>query len=263
MIDGSQSGVQSLEVGIALFRVLLQFGRAASLTEIAEGAQMQPGKAHRYLVSLNRCGLVAQDGRGQYRLGPFVAQIGSAGAGPQTALEVASRGLEELAESLKQTAFLSMWAVSGPQVVRVAEAQTPVSLRPTTRGELPLWNSATSRIFLSYMEPARVEELLTAESKRDREIYGTSNVENQRRRKLVHRELVLARQHGVARTTGERQPGLVSFAAPIFTGAPHPALAVTVIAIEAAISSDWNGPAAKAVREFAAAVTHELRGHAP
>lgn len=262
MVASSQNGVQSLELGIGLFRVLLSLGRSASLTEIAEGGRMHPSKAHRYLVSLARCGLVAQDGRGQYRLGPLVAQIAGASGAPHVALELAAKDLEKFAVDVKQTAFLSIWVVSGPQVVRIAEPESPVSLRPTTRGELPLWNSATARIFLAYMDGERAAALLDAEAARDKEIHGVSNAETQRRRKLALEQIALARKHGVARTTGERQPGLISFAAPIFGSSSIPVLAVTVIGIEAAVRPGWDSSVAKTLRRFASQLTEQIGTHA-
>ncbi|RYF31987.1 MAG: IclR family transcriptional regulator [Comamonadaceae bacterium] len=260
MSEAPQNGVQSLEIGIGVFRALLAFRRAASLSEIADGAHMHPSKVHRYLVSLVRSGLVAQDSRGQYRLGPLVAQIAETSAGPHPALETASNGLDLFAAQIKQTSFLSVWFVSGPQVVRIVEPESPVSLRPTTRGELPLWNSATARIFMAYMDTERVASLLDAEAKRDREVHGVSPAETQRRRKLALEQIALARKHRVARTTGERQVGLVSFAAPVFASGDVPVLAISVIGIEAALSPNWDGPVPKELRAFALSVSAQIGG---
>ncbi len=48
-----------------------------SLSQIAAASGMQPNKAHRYLVSLARVGLVAQSPRsGRYDLGPAMRRLG-------------------------------------------------------------------------------------------------------------------------------------------------------------------------------------------
>jgi DNA-binding IclR family transcriptional regulator len=51
--------------------------RSMMLKDIAAAADMPPSKAHRYLVSLIRSGLVEQDPlTSRYNLGPFALNIG-------------------------------------------------------------------------------------------------------------------------------------------------------------------------------------------
>ena len=52
----SSRGVQSLEIGIDVLKVLVESGSALMLKEIAAAADMLPSKVHRYLVSLVRSG---------------------------------------------------------------------------------------------------------------------------------------------------------------------------------------------------------------
>ncbi|WP_211278205.1 helix-turn-helix domain-containing protein, partial [Oceanospirillum multiglobuliferum] len=71
--DGEEkvrSGIQSIEVGFRLLEVLTNEPRAMMLRDLAKLAQMSPAKAHRYLVSFQRLGVVAQDPvSGRYELG--------------------------------------------------------------------------------------------------------------------------------------------------------------------------------------------------
>lgn len=54
-------GIQSIEVGFRLLDVLTNEPRAMMLRDLAQRAGMTPAKAHRYLVSFLRLGVVAQD----------------------------------------------------------------------------------------------------------------------------------------------------------------------------------------------------------
>ena len=73
----SQQGVQSVEVGLRLFKVLAAASAPLMLKDLAAAARMPPAKAHRYLVSLSRAGLVEQNSAtGLYDLGPL--EIGRA-----------------------------------------------------------------------------------------------------------------------------------------------------------------------------------------
>ena len=51
-------GVQSLEIGMGILRAMVNGQRSMMLKDIAAAAEMPASKAHRYLVSLIRAGLV-------------------------------------------------------------------------------------------------------------------------------------------------------------------------------------------------------------
>ena len=72
-----QRGIQSIEVGGALLRALAHHGRALPLKELAAIAGMSPAKAHPYLVSFGKLGLIEQEAdSGRYGLGPLAMQLG-------------------------------------------------------------------------------------------------------------------------------------------------------------------------------------------
>src|SRR5207302_9961894 len=72
-----RAGINSLEVGLRLARVLAQESWPLPLKDLAARAQMAPAKAHRYLVSLIRAGLAEQAlETGRYRLRPFALERG-------------------------------------------------------------------------------------------------------------------------------------------------------------------------------------------
>ena len=128
--DRTSRGVQSIEVGSTLLQALIDHGRALPLKDLAAAAGMSPAKAHAYLVSFARSGLVSQDGDGgPYDLGPLAVS---------------------LAHTLQATTAVAVWGQAGPTVVRVAEAPLPVfvSLRHGT--VLNLAQTATGQVFAAY-----------------------------------------------------------------------------------------------------------------
>jgi len=72
----ARTGIQSIEVGFRLLDVLARTSGPMMLRDLARAAPMNPAKAHRYLVSFARLGLVAQTPEGRYDLGPFAAEMG-------------------------------------------------------------------------------------------------------------------------------------------------------------------------------------------
>ena len=73
----SQRGIQSVEIGLRVAKVLAESPGALQLKELAARAGLSASKTHRYLVSLARVGLVQQvDGR--YDLGGMALGFGLA-----------------------------------------------------------------------------------------------------------------------------------------------------------------------------------------
>ena len=71
--DKERAGIQSVEVGFALLDVLARAAGPLMLRDLAAAADMSAAKAHRYLVSFQRLGLVMQDaGTTRYDHGPTI-----------------------------------------------------------------------------------------------------------------------------------------------------------------------------------------------
>src|SRR5215831_9212993 len=72
-----QRGIGSVEVGGQLLRVLTEADGPMMLRDLAANAGMTAAKAHPYMVSYVRLGLVEQDrSSGRYELGPLALQMG-------------------------------------------------------------------------------------------------------------------------------------------------------------------------------------------
>ena len=79
-MDKERAGIQSVEVGFALLEGLTRARGPLMLKDVAAAAGMSAAKAHRYLVSFQRLGLVTQDARtARYDLGPAALIAGAAG----------------------------------------------------------------------------------------------------------------------------------------------------------------------------------------
>ena len=57
----AQRGIQSVEIGGALLLVLARSRTSMPLRDLAKAAGMTPSKAHPYLVSFSKLGLIFQD----------------------------------------------------------------------------------------------------------------------------------------------------------------------------------------------------------
>jgi DNA-binding IclR family transcriptional regulator len=260
---GSQQGIQSLEIGVKLFQELYRLSRPASLSELAKLSRMPPAKVHRYCVSLIRTGLMQQDGRGRYGIGPYGFQLSHPRANLEHARTLAAQALPQVVQRIGETVFISAWGRTGPHILKVEEPQKPISIRPNWPGDLPLWNSATGRTFAAFLPRERLEPLITAElqvQKREEKLAVAVIIA---RRATFDKHLVDVRRRKLARTTGERYPGLVSFAAPIFDADGNVVLALTSFGFATTLSSSWDGPVPTALKEASADLTQRIGGSVP
>ena len=159
-------GIQSIEVGGQLLIALAHQGRPLALKDLAREAGMAPAKAHPYLVSFIKIGLVEQDGSsGRYGLGPLALQLGLISLQQYEPVRLATPRIEELALQLGHTVAITVWGDRGPTIVRVAEAPSPVHISMRHGTVMSLTGTASGRLFAAYLPRERIQELLNARSK--------------------------------------------------------------------------------------------------
>jgi DNA-binding IclR family transcriptional regulator len=151
--EDSRQGIQSIEVGVPLLRVLADHGAPMMLRDLAKAAGMPAAKAHRYLVSFVRTGLVTQDSlSGRYDLGHFALDLGLASLARLDAVRVATPVLDALAEEIGETVALAVWGNMGPTIVRWVESRHPVTVNLRTGAVMPLLHSAIGLCFVTFFD---------------------------------------------------------------------------------------------------------------
>ena len=108
-MDKERAGIQSVEVGFALLEGLTRSRGPLMLKDVAASAGMSAAKAHRYLVSFQRLGLVTQDPRNaRYDLGPAALKLGLASLARLDAVRLARERMPELMEAIGHTLALAV-----------------------------------------------------------------------------------------------------------------------------------------------------------
>ena len=117
------AGIQSIEVGVPLLAAVARSVEAITLTDLAKSAEMTPSRAHKYLASFVRAGLVARDSaNGRYRLGPLALELGFAAMRHLSAVSISEATMLELRDNLNLTVSLTVWGNQGPTIVRRVES---------------------------------------------------------------------------------------------------------------------------------------------
>lgn len=257
-ISGDRQGIQSIEVGFRLLSVLAATNRPMMLRDIAKGAGMPAAKAHRYMVSFLRIGIVEQDpASGRYDLGAYAIDLGLSGLNRLDAVRLAGPILDTLCEEIHETVALAVWGTHGPTIVRIVDAGLPITitLRPGT--VLSLTNSATGRAFAAFSRSPYMKKMLDAELRAAAETADTAQTTLRRQLEKV---LTDCRERGIARASGSLTPGINGFSAPVFDHSGNMAAAITALGAVGEFNVEWESPVANAMRNAALELSHRL-GH--
>ena len=203
-VASDRQGIQSIEVGFRLLHVIAANNRPMMLRDIAKGAGMPAAKAHRYMVSFMRIGLVEQDsGSGRYDLGAYALELGLSGLGRLDPVRLAVPFLEELCETIHETVALAVWGTHGSTIVRIADAGGPVTITLRAGTVLPLYNSATGRAFAAFHRSPYLKKFLDKELD---EVSKSSKVAVTTLRRQLEKNLTEIREKGISRATGSLTP---------------------------------------------------------
>ena len=253
-----QRGIQSIEVGGQLLLALAGAGRAMALGELARESGLDASRAHRYLVSFGKLGLVRQDPRtGTYDLGPLAAQLGLAALQRLDPLREATRAAETLVARIGHTVAIAAHGHLGPTVVRIEESVHPLHVNMRTGTVMSLLNTATGLVFAAWLPRATVAHMLAQEALR---LYGATAIPPEA---TMERTLEDVRRRGIARAVGKPIPGINALSAPVFDFDRRIVLAITALGPSGTFDARWDGPLATAVADCAAALSLQLGGAPP
>ena len=225
--DAGQRAVQSVEVGGRLLLVLGAHPEPMSLKDLAAGANLPPARAHPYLVSFCKLGLVEQDrDSGRYALGPAALQLGLTCLHQLDPMRVASPVAAQLAEATGYAVALAVWGNFGPTIVSMLEARQPLLVAMRAGTVMSVFRTATGRAFAAALPGARLAQAMSgAVGDAPRPAGRLSREETE----IVRQAREDVRQHGVVRAEGRPIPSVNAFSAPAFDHEGQPVLVITAL----------------------------------
>ncbi|WP_372659178.1 IclR family transcriptional regulator [Hydrogenophaga sp.] len=263
-----RAGIQSVEVGFELLAALSHAPGALMLRDLAAAAGMSAAKAHRYLVSFQRMGLVAQDPVStRYDLGPAALRLGLASLSRMDAVRMARERVQGLLDETGHTLAIAVWGNQGPTIVHWAEAPQTVPVTLRLGDVMPLLGSATGRCFAAFMGtqgndaqrllPMMREELAHMKKQTAHGPAGDDRPQNMQDVQVLLDE---CRRHGMARVVHTLMPGVAGFCAPVFDAQGRLALGLVMLGSIATLDTAWDGASARALLHCAHRLSADL-GH--
>jgi DNA-binding IclR family transcriptional regulator len=242
-----QRGVQSVEVAGSLLKGLVTLGRPSPLKELALASGLAPAKAHPYLVSLGKVGLIEQDASsGHYGLGPLALELGLIGLQQVDPLRLCTARLPELAHKLGLTMALSIWSPRGPTVVRVEEAPTAVHATVRHGTVMNMRDTASGLLFAAHRQDPQLQALLDTQ---DAGPWGPSQ---------WAQALSEVKAMGLAGSHHAAESGIEALAAPVFNGQGELCVALTALGARGAFDASLSGHTAQCLKQAAAELSAQL-----
>jgi DNA-binding IclR family transcriptional regulator len=254
MEEKESRGIQSIEVGGRLLLALVHLGRPAPLKDLAREADMTPAKAHPYLVSFGKLGLIEKDAAtGHYGLGPLALQVGLISLQQVDPIKLASAELPALAQAIGQTVGIAIWGNRGPTFVRLEEGPTPVHVNMRHGTVVSVRGTASGRLFAAFAPRDQVMEALRAEAG-----HKTVKIEP-----AFEEQLTAIRERRYASITNGTVAGITAISAPVFNGFGEMVLALTAIGPTAMLDESADGEAGRLLVECAQSLSRRLGARPP
>jgi DNA-binding IclR family transcriptional regulator len=247
--ERDRQGIQSIEVGARLLSALAAAPQAQSLSALASAAGMPASKAHRYLVSFGRSGLIIQDTpSGRYDVGPLAVGLGLAALSRFDIVRHCANAVDDIRDVIDETVGLFVWATRGPTIVRLAESSHPVAMTMRVGSTAPLISTASGRIFAAFLPEQLTRDYLSAElaAARAKPVPGVPQNEDELRELLD-----TVRRRGMARVAGEFLAGVGAFSVPVFGHEGDLKATITAVGRAETLDITWNGPVAQALKAYA------------
>jgi DNA-binding IclR family transcriptional regulator len=236
-----------------------------ALKDLARDADMTAAKAHPYMVSFGRLGLIEQDNAsGHYRLGPLALQLGLIGLQQANPVHIATPLMAPLALEIGQTVGLAVWGARGATMVHIAEAPSPVHVSLRHGTVFSLTRTASGRLFAAYLPAVEVRTMLEDERRREKQRKpdalqaGLPPVLPLPSWSAFEAQLDEVRAHGASRSENEVIPGVSAMAAPVFDHSGAIVLAVTAIGPSGIFDTRWAGAVGAALMRCARGVSAQL-----
>ncbi|MFJ8980374.1 IclR family transcriptional regulator [Streptomyces sp. NPDC102282] len=243
-VDDARQGIQSVENAMTVLLALEEGLGPMTLTQISAACAMAPSKAHRYLVSLARVGLVSKSrSSGLYDMGPSMRRLGAESLRRMDEVGLASEYLPELRDRTGHAVNLAVWGDHGPVIVRWDYGSYALPITVRVGATMPLLSSSVGRVYLASLPAAITDPVLA------------SQAETAERSDLTDGEIEAVkaevRRDGFAVTSGGVLPGVSSVAAPVF-----PAVGALPLVVALAL------PTRQATQETVAGLIEEVRATA-
>jgi DNA-binding IclR family transcriptional regulator len=180
--------------------------------EISTQLNMSRSTTYRYISSLRSTGLVVQDERGSFCLGPRLLHMAQAARIANPIVGISGEPMRVLSTQFREVVILNELAER--EILELTRIDSPqdIIIRSTRTQMLPWPATGSSKVLLAYSDDAIFEDILSSLTPTQFTQHTIATLENLR----MHLDLV--RRQGYAISDEERDEGIWGVAVPILQG---------------------------------------------
>ena len=243
--------IQVIERMFALIDMLASRDEPISLKEISEQTGLHPSTTHRILNDLTVGRFVDRPEPGSYRLGMRLLELGNLVKGRLDVRDAALTPMRELHRLIQQPVNLSVR--QGDEIVYIERTYSERSGMQVVRaigGRAPLHLTSTGKLFLAYDELPRVRAYATRTGLAGHTRNSITQLPQ------LERELIRARQSGVAHDNEELEMGVRCMAAGIYDDQGKLVAGLSISAPADRLDDGWLPKLQHTAQEISAALGH-------
>lgn len=231
-------GIQSLELGLDILKIIAEQNKALSITEISNLCQMSKSKLHRYLTSFCRSGLLEKHEDLRYSLGTELVLLGLKASEKLDVKELAAPYLIALRETFNETVALALWGEHGPFFLRWEASIRAVNVGIRAGSQVSVIRSAPGKLFVAYLPKSRTQELV----KRELAKY-------QMEEQSFYAEIEEIKRTGFSVTNGSLIPGISALSCPVFGQSGDIVAAITIVGLSGLLDISGVSENMRAIKE--------------
>ena len=241
--------IQVIERMFALIDVLASRDEPISLKEISAQTGLHPSTTHRILNDLTVGRFVDRPEPGSYRLGMRLLELGNLVKGRLDVRDAALAPMRELHRLIQQPVNLSVR--QGDEIIYIERTYSERSGMQVVRaigGRAPLHLTSTGKLFLAYDDAPRVRAYATRTGLSGHTRNSITQLPT------LERELIRARQSGVAHDNEELEMGVRCMAAGIYDDQDKLVAGLSISAPADRLDDSWLPKLKQTAQEISAAL---------
>ena len=247
---GGTQGVQSVEIAARILACFTANEPVLGVTQIGERLGMPKSKVHRFLVSLQRVGLIRRDPMtDRYSLGLRLYELGQVAVGGLDVLTHAGDVARRLADETGQTASVAIWTNEGPVLSHVSRPPGRLGIGYAVGSVLSLHASAHGKVFLAF-QPAEEEAIFGSLQQLTRHTITDPQV--------LQAQFERIRRDRIAVSRNESALGVFELSSPVFGITGRIVASLGVVGLSDAVPSQRERELGTVVRTTAADLSREL-----
>ncbi|MGJ9460689.1 IclR family transcriptional regulator [Oceanobacillus sp. CF4.6] len=205
MTEETKQGIQSIELGIKMLKIISDYDRPLTITEISNLCDISKSKAYRYLISFVKTGFLQKNENLKYSIGNELILIGVRAHSNVDIDKLSTSYISELRDKINETVSMALWGEKGPFFLKWEPSNSHVNIGVQQGTQIKVTQSATGKLFAAFSPREKTEKLINEELNGDQTAIDS-----------FYNELKIIREKKFATTQDTLIPAISALSAPVF-----------------------------------------------